>query len=188
MSCAFNLLPWRLLQLEACCQVFYYDVCHSYCFSNQMLVEYDVLARDHQDANVSFCFFYFILILSVVTSGIFFTLTGKRGGNRQNNGHIMQLGAGFEIYWSPLFCSQIQVFSWPQPYPVKSQLKKKKQTLYQKLFSSSADWDSLDNFDDLWHAVHLLLQKFSKAIHDKLELSQSEMSSLREWVFNALNK
>lgn len=54
-----------------------------------MLVEYDVLARDHQDANVSFCFFYFILILSVVTSGIFFTLTGKRGGNRQNNGHIM---------------------------------------------------------------------------------------------------
>ena len=34
--------------------------------------------------------------------------------------------------------------------------------------------------------IILHLQKFSKAIHNKLELSQSEMSSLREWVFDAL--
>ena len=35
---------------------YYYNLCPSYRFFYQMLVEYDVLARDHQDANVSYFF------------------------------------------------------------------------------------------------------------------------------------
>ena len=53
MSC--TLLLSRLLELQACCLVLIIiRVVLTICFFHQMLVEYDVLARDHQDAYVSF--------------------------------------------------------------------------------------------------------------------------------------
>ena len=50
-----------------------------------MLVEYDVLARDHQDANVSFFKFAFV---SGDKCYSFFWL--EREEARQNNGHIIK--------------------------------------------------------------------------------------------------
>lgn len=63
-----------------------------------MLVEYDVLARDHQDAMVSFvtlisfCQWQQVLL-------IYFIVTGKGGGKAKwHYNNLLLLGAGFEIY------------------------------------------------------------------------------------------